>query len=76
MVCSAEAAVQRTIPPEDLKKHSLTIRRGEDIKLGDITSVLLSAGYTRADMVEGVGQFSVRGGILDLFRQTTKIPSE
>ena len=46
VVCSAEAAVQRTIPPEDLKKHSLTIRRGEDIKLGDITSVLLSAGYT------------------------------
>ena len=31
VVCSAEAAVQRTIPPDDLKKHSLTIRRGEDI---------------------------------------------
>ena len=74
VVCSAEAAVQRTIPPEDLKKHSLTIRRGEDIKLGDITSVLLSAGYTRADMVEGVGQFSVRGGILDLFSPDDQNP--
>ncbi len=73
VVCSAEAAVQRTIPPEDLK-HSLTIRRGEDIKLGDITSVLLSAGYTRADMVEGVGQFSVRGGILDLFSPDDQNP--
>ena len=74
VVCSAEAAVQRTIPPEDLNKHSLTIRRGEDIKLGDITSVLLSAGYTRADMVEGVGQFSVRGGILDLFSPDDQNP--
>ena len=74
VVCSAEAAVQRTIPPKDLKKHSLTIKRGEDIKLGDITSVLLSSGYTRADMVEGVGQFSVRGGILDLFSPDDQKP--
>lgn len=66
-VCSVGAAIQRTIPPEDLKSHSLLIKKGGTASLEHIKSVLLSSGYTRCDMVEGVGQFSVRGGILDLF---------
>lgn len=67
VVCSAEAAIQRTIPPSELKMHSVTIKHGAEIPLSQITDVLLTSGYSRSDMVEGVGQFSVRGGILDLF---------
>lgn len=67
VVCSAEAAIQRTIPPEDLKRYSVTVRRGAQLNISELSSVLLRAGYTRSEMVEGVGQFSVRGGILDIF---------
>lgn len=67
VVCSAEASIQRTIPPAELKKHSVSIKQGSKTALSDVINVLLSSGYSRSDMVEGVGQFSVRGGILDLF---------
>lgn len=67
VVCSAEAAIQRTVPPQELTKHSLVLKNSMDIPIKNILNVLLSSGYTRSDMVEGVGQFSLRGGILDLF---------
>lgn len=66
-VCSVEAAMQRTIPCEELKKHSLTLKVGAEVSLDRIVGVLVASGYSRSDMVEGVGQFSLRGGILDLF---------
>ena len=66
-VCSVQAAIQRTIPPQELKKHSLVLKKGGEISPERIKAVLLAAGYTRCDMVEGVGQFSMRGDILDLF---------
>ena len=40
----------------------------------DLIAVLVASGYTRCDMVEGVGQFSVRGGILDLFSPDNDAP--
>lgn len=73
-VCSVEAAMQRTIPCEDLKKHSLTLKVGKDTSLDRVLEVLSASGYTRSDMVEGVGQFSVRGGILDLFSPDAETP--
>lgn len=73
-VCSVEAAMQRTIPCKDLKKHSLTLKVGKDTPLERVLGVLTASGYTRCDMVEGVGQFSVRGGILDLFSPDSEMP--
>lgn len=73
-VCSAAAAVQRTIPPEELKKHSLILKKNAEVSLERTKNVLLSSGYTRCDMVEGVGQFSVRGDILDLFSPDSEQP--
>lgn len=73
-VCSVSAAIQRTIPPKELEKHSLMLKKGAEVSPEKIKSVLLSAGYTRCDMVEGVGQFSVRGDILDLFSPDSEQP--
>lgn len=67
VVCSVEAAMQFTIPAEELRKRSLVLRVGEDITTHEVTLALLSAGYTRTEQVEGTGQFSLRGGILDIF---------
>lgn len=67
VVCAVSAAMQYTVPPEELQKRACTLKVGKDIKIESVVSVLLESGYTRCDIVEGAGQFSLRGGILDLF---------
>ena len=67
LLCSIEAAVQLTLPPQELTKRSLTLCLGDEISTHKIVRLLISAGYIRTDLVEGVGQFSLRGGILDFF---------
>ena len=66
-VCSAEALAQRTAPPEVLKEKIFTLAPGQQITVDEVRKKLISAGYTAADMAEGPGQFSLRGGILDIF---------
>lgn len=74
VICSPEAAGQLTVPPEDLKRITISLREGEEISQDDIVQRLLSAGYSRCDMIEGAGQFSVRGGIVDVFPPSTSMP--
>ena len=74
VVCSAEAAVQRTVPPEILRRHALTLQKGADIPLSTLLETLTASGYERCDAVEGVGQFSVRGGITDIFSPGNDTP--
>ena len=67
VVCSAQAALQYTIPPEILKARTMTLHQGEQKDPSQLEAFLLAAGYTRCDQVEGVCQFSRRGGLLDFF---------
>ncbi len=67
VVCSVEAAVQLTLPVEELKRRTLVLKVGEEKTTHEIVNTLISAGYVRTQQVEGVGQFALRGGILDLF---------
>ena len=67
VVASAEAAISYTIPPEILRQKSVLLKKGEEIPLENILISLNAAGYKRVDSVEGVGQFSCRGGIVDFF---------
>ena len=66
-VIPAEAAVQRTMPPEVLGRAGMTLRMGKQYDLNDLAERLTAAGYARCAQVEGVGQFALRGGILDFF---------
>lgn len=67
VLCSAEGAMQLTLPDYELKKRTLRLCVEDEKSTHEIVNILLSAGYVRADQVEGVGQFSLRGGILDVF---------
>lgn len=66
-VASVQAAAQRTLPPAALQSAVVTIAAGEEAPLDELTHQLTRAGYERCIQVEGTGQFSVRGGILDVF---------
>lgn len=67
IVCSIEAAMQFTIPPDVLLSRSFVIEQGMDISIEKAREVLVNAGYSPCEMVEGSGQFAVRGGILDFY---------
>lgn len=67
VICSVNAAGQKTIPPEELKALSLEIKDGETVDIESISSQLVAAGYSRYDQVDGTSQFAVRGGIIDIF---------
>ena len=67
VVATADALMARTLPPEMLRTLSFTLETGGRAELGALTERLISAGYARCDQVEGVGQFALRGGILDVF---------
>lgn len=74
VVCSVEAALQLTIPPEELTAKRITLTVGEDIEQEELIETLIDAGYTRSTQVDGSGQFAVRGGIIDIFSPDSENP--
>ena len=73
-ILSWESACQRTLPPAVLSRAVITLETGREYKIDDLISKLVSAGYSRCGMVEGVGQFAIRGGILDVFSPACEKP--
>ena len=66
-VASVSGLMQRTLPPETLFQAAFTLTDGGSCPIEDAEDALLRCGYTRAEQVEGPGQFARRGGILDFF---------
>ncbi len=73
-VISWNALSQRTVPPAVLKKASFSLKTGCDYVLDDLIDRLSCAGYSRCAMVEGPGQYAIRGGILDVYSPDEKFP--
>ena len=67
VVATADALLQRSIPPQVLRDTAFSLELGGRASLKDLSQRLTAAGYSRAQQVEGVGQFALRGGILDVF---------
>ncbi len=74
IISSSEAAVQLTVPKDVLEKHTVTLKAGDEIKLDELATMLVSAGYTRCDMIEGKGQFSFRGSLADIYPVSSDYP--
>ena len=66
-VCTVESLLQRTLPRTLLTQCAQMLRVGESHDLPELAERLSAAGYARCEQVEGVGQFALRGGILDVF---------
>ena len=66
-IFSWESLSQRTIPKSVLLRACFTLQTGKSYNLDDLIARLTNAGYSRCSMVEGAGQFAVRGGILDIY---------
>lgn len=66
-VTSYEAMSEGALDPENIELHVLTFCKGDNVNLKYYLDDLVSAGYRREDMVDMPGEFSVRGGIVDIF---------
>ncbi|MBR4952947.1 MAG: transcription-repair coupling factor, partial [Oscillospiraceae bacterium] len=66
-VCTVAALLQRAIPPEAMRECSMELSASGTYPIEEIEKTLLRCGYVHRVQVEGAGQFSRRGGILDFF---------
>ena len=73
-VITVSGLLQRTLPPEVLSGCAFTLKVGEGQGPEAVEPRLLECGYSRSEMVEGPGQYSRRGGILDIFSPGSERP--
>ncbi|MBO4733160.1 MAG: hypothetical protein J5662_01655, partial [Clostridia bacterium] len=75
VVCaSVESATQYTLPPEVLAENTFKISEGDAVDTVKLSEKLTQGGYKKSDICEGTGQFSVRGGIIDVFSPGYDMP--
>ena len=74
VLASVDAALQYTIPEADLEKRCVKLFGGQEIKIEEVLRYLVLCGYQRDDQIDGTGQFSHRGGIVDFFPPGSDYP--
>ncbi len=74
VVASAAALLPRLPEPETLLAASLELKPGDDIDPMELADILVRAGFTREDPVDQHGEFSVRGGVADIFPAGDRLP--
>ena len=74
VVACIDAAIQYTLPPSVLLSRTLMLRAGQPLPVKNLAAALSAAGYERCDIIEGAGQFSQRGGIVDVYTADCPAP--
>ncbi len=74
LIAPVEAAALRLFDREYYAGLAVSVRRGEEIDLEVLTAHLAGVGYTHMDLVEMPGQFTRRGGILDVYSPESDRP--
>ena len=74
LIASFGAMALRTMPRAVLFSASILLRVGASFTPEDLIERLTQAGYSRTTLVEGVGQFALRGGILDVYSPGEAMP--
>jgi transcription-repair coupling factor (superfamily II helicase) len=73
-VLPVPAALMRVQPAEFYRQLALGLKTGDEVPMEDVVAHLESVGYERREPVEMVGEYSVRGGILDVFSPESQKP--
>lgn len=74
VVASLESLVDKLIGREIYVDYTLRIDFEDRVNLDELMNNLIAAGYERVHMVEGIGQYSIRGGIIDIFSPNNDNP--
>jgi transcription-repair coupling factor (superfamily II helicase) len=74
LIAPVEAAALRLFDSDYYASLAVTLKRGEEVDVEVLTGHLASVGYTQMDLVEMPGQFTRRGGILDVYSPESERP--
>lgn len=74
IVTYPEALIEKVLQPEALQKNRISIVKGENLDLDFALEMLLDYGFEKVDFVYEPGQFSIRGGIVDIFSYGNEWP--
>ena len=74
VVTTVDGLMDHLLPLSLLKSRTISIQCGQTLDLEELKSQLAAVGYERMAQVDGMGQFSIRGGIVDIFPLTEETP--
>lgn len=74
VVTTADALMDRLLPLSEIENSCVHVSCGETVLLEKLKGTLSQLGYERVGQVDGMGQFSIRGGIIDIFPLTEELP--
>lgn len=75
LVCASYPSLQTPLPaPDDLQKHTFTLRRNDTLRRQELLDRLEKSGYSRADYTEAPGDYAARGSVVDIFSLTSPLP--
>ena len=74
VVTTMDGLMDHLLPLKYLREQSITVESGQVIDLDVWKERLIAMGYERVAQVDGMGQFSIRGGIVDIFPLTEEVP--
>ncbi|MBD3257226.1 hypothetical protein GF377_02240, partial [candidate division GN15 bacterium] len=74
VVCPIRALLEPTMLVQSLKDHRIHLEKGAEVDPDDIVHSLVTLGFRRVPLVEEVGDFAVRGGLIDFFTPGAQAP--
>ncbi|MCX7180588.1 MAG: transcription-repair coupling factor, partial [Proteobacteria bacterium] len=74
LLTAATTALTRLAPPSFLAAHTFFLKKGERLELDKLRAQLMLGGYQHVTQVVAPGEFSVRGGLIDLFPMGAALP--
>ncbi|MCY7374799.1 MAG: hypothetical protein LH472_02355 [Pyrinomonadaceae bacterium] len=74
LIVSAKSLITKTVAPVEMKNLGAHLKRDEDFAPEKLIEKLIASGYVREEPLKSVGEFSVRGGIIDVWSPTQENP--
>jgi transcription-repair coupling factor (superfamily II helicase) len=74
LIVSAKSLITKTVAPKEMLNFGAILKRDEDFSPEDLIEKLIACGYVREEPIKNVGEFSVRGGIIDVWSPTAENP--
>lgn len=74
LVASIKSLITKTAAPEEIRALGAVLKRDEDFAPEDLIERLAASGYVREEPIKNIGEFSVRGGIIDVWSPAAENP--
>ncbi|MBA3633617.1 MAG: hypothetical protein H0W58_12560, partial [Acidobacteria bacterium] len=74
VIASAKSLITKTVAPAEMRELGAVLRRDKDFPLKTLIEKLAAGGYVREEPIKNIGEFSVRGGIVDVWSPDAEMP--